>query len=129
MKISKDVWEAYNFLDDKLAGSGYRMMAELGKKITSPMKAATTGYNPLFALTNIIRDAQTYAINNSAKNGAQAAKNYVKAIRDVIKGSDTYDQYRALGGSQNGYYGSDMYNNMYKEKDTARKEYIKCVTL
>lgn len=121
MKISKDVWEAYNFLDDKLAGSGYRMMAELGKKITSPMKAATTGYNPLFALTNIIRDAQTYAINNSAKNGAQAAKNYVKAIRDVIKGSDTYDQYRALGGSQNGYYGSDMYNNMYKEKRYGKK--------
>lgn len=121
MKISEDVWEAYNFLDDKLAGSGYRMMAELGKKITSPMKAATTGYNPLFALTNIIRDAQTYAINNSAKNGAQAAKNYVKAIRDVIKGSDTYDQYRALGGSQNGYYGSDMYNNMYKEKRYSKK--------
>lgn len=121
MKISEDVWEAYNFLDDKLAGSGYRMMAELGKKITSPMKAATTGYNPLFALTNIIRDAQTYAINNSAKNGAQAAKNYVKAIRDVIKGSDTYDQYRALGGSQNGYYGSDMYNNMYKEKRYGKK--------
>lgn len=115
MKISKDVWEAYNFLDDKLAGSGYRMLAEAGRKLTSPMKAMTTGYNPLFALTNIIRDAQTYAINNSAKNGAQAAKNYVKAIRDVIKGSDTYDQYRALGGSQNGYYGSDIYNNVYKK--------------
>lgn len=121
MKISEDVWEAYNFLDDKLAGSGYRMLAEAGRKLTSPMKAATTGYNPLFALTNIIRDAQTYAINNSAKNGAQAAKNYVKAIRDVIKGSDTYDQYRALGGSQNGYYGSDMYNNMYKEKRYSKK--------
>lgn len=121
MKISKDVWEAYNFLDDKLAGSGYRWLAEIGKKATAPMKAATTGYNPLFALTNIIRDAQTYAINNSAKNGAQAAKNYVKAIRDVIKGSDTYDQYRALGGSQNGYYGSDMYNNMYKEKRYGKK--------
>ncbi len=121
MKISKDVWEAYNFLDDKLAGSGYRMMAELGKKITSPMKAATTGYNPLFALTNIIRDAQTYAINNSAKNGAQAAKNYVKALKEVLTGSDTYDQYRALGGSQNGYYGSDMYNNMYKEKRYSKK--------
>lgn len=121
MKISKDVWEAYNFLDDKLAGSGYRWLAEIGKKATAPMKAATTGYNPLFALTNIIRDAQTYAINNSAKNGAQAAKNYVKAIRDVIKGSDTYDQYRALGGSQNGYYGSDMYDNMYKEKRYGKK--------
>jgi hypothetical protein len=115
MKISKDVWEAYNFLDDKLAGSGYRMMAELGKKITSPMKAATTGYNPLFALTNPIRDAQTYAINNSAKNGAQAAKNYVKALKEVLTGSDTYDQYRALGGSQNGYYGSETYNRMYKD--------------
>lgn len=115
MKISKDVWEAYNFLDDKLAGSGYRMMAELGKKITSPMKAATTGYNPLFALTNPIRDAQTYAINNSAKNGAQAAKNYVKALKEVLTGSDTYDQYKALGGSQNGYYGSETYNRMYKD--------------
>lgn len=115
MKISKDVWEAYNFLDDKLAGSGYRWLAEIGKKATAPMKAATTGYNPLFALTNPIRDAQTYAINNSAKNGAQAAKNYVKALKEVLTGSDTYDQYRALGGSQNGYYGSETYNRMYKD--------------
>jgi hypothetical protein len=115
MKISKDVWEAYNFLDDKLVGSGYRWLAEIGKKATAPMKAATTGYNLLFALTNPIRDAQTYAINNSAKNGAQAAKNYVKALKEVLTGSDTYDQYRALGGSQNGYYGSETYNRMYKD--------------
>ena len=109
MKISKDVYEAYEFLEDKIGNSAIRWAANLGNKLTSPMKALTTQYNPLFALTNIIRDAQTYTINNTATKPLQAQKNYVKAIAGIIRRSDAYNQYRALGGSQNGYFGKNIY--------------------
>lgn len=109
MKISKDVYEAYEFLEDKIGNSAIKWAANLGNKLTSPMKALTTQYNPLFALTNIIRDAQTYTINNTATKPLQAQKNYVKAIAGIIRRSDTYNQYKALGGSQNGYFGKNIY--------------------
>lgn len=109
MKISKDVYEAYEFLEDKIGNSAIRWAANLGNKLTSPMKALTTQYNPLFALTNIIRDAQTYTINNTATKPLQAQKNYVKAIAGIIRRSDAYNQYKALGGSQNGYFGKNIY--------------------
>lgn len=110
MKISRDVWEAYNFLDSKLGDtSGYKIAAAIGRTFTDPMRALTTTYNPLFFMTNLMRDIQTYTINNTAKNSAVAAKNYVKALVEIAKRSDTYNQYKALGGSQNGYYGSNMY--------------------
>mgnify|MGYP005870806753 CR=1 FL=1 len=110
MKISRDVWEAYNFLDSKLGDTkGYKTFASIGRALTNPMRAMTTTYNPLFFMTNLMRDAQTYTINNTAKNSIVATKNYVKALVEIAKRSDTYNQYKALGGSQNGYYGSNMY--------------------
>lgn len=111
MKINKDVWNAFNFLDDRVGSEGYRFFAGLGRKLTNPMRAMTTTYNPLFFLTNLMRDAQTYTINNTAKNSAYAMKNYVKALKGIVTKADTFKQYKALGGSQNGYYGKDIYAN------------------
>lgn len=116
MKISRDVWEAYNFLDNKLGDTkAFKFAADIGRAFTNPMKALTTTYNLLFSLTNIMRDIQTYAINNTASNSIVAMKNYVKAIKEIAKRSDIYEQYKAMGGSQNGYYGENMYQYAYNE--------------
>lgn len=124
MKISRDVWEAYNFLDSKLGdASGYKIAAAIGRTFTNPMRALTTTYNPLFFMTNLMRDMQTYTINNTAKNSAVAAKNYVKALVEIAKRSDTYNQYKALGGSQNGYYGSNMYQKAETNVNPGAKTY------
>lgn len=115
MKVNRDVYEAYRFLDSKLGDNrAINGIAKLGRFFTNPMRAMTTTYNPLFFMTNIIRDIQTYAINNTAQNSAIAAKNYVKAIAGMAKQAETYNQYKALGGSQNGYIGTDMYKNTAK---------------
>lgn len=112
MKINRDVYEAFRFLDSKLGDNkGINTFANLGRFFTNKMRALTTTYNPLFFMTNIMRDIQTYTINNTAKNSAVAAKNYVKAIVGMAKQAETYNQYKALGGSQNGYIGTDMYKN------------------
>ena len=124
MKISRDVWEAYNFLDNKLGDTkAVKFAADLGRFFTNPMRAMTTTYNPLFFLTNLIRDAQTYTMNNTAKNSAVAMKNYVKAIKGIATRSETYEQYRSLGGSQNGYYGSNMYSQAEKRVNPGAKTF------
>lgn len=124
MKISRDVWEAYNFLDNKLGDTkAFKFAADLGRFFTNPMRAMTTTYNPLFFLTNLIRDAQTYTMNNTAKNSAVAMKNYVKAIKGIATRSETYEQYRSLGGSQNGYYGSNMYSQAVKRVNPGAKTF------
>ena len=122
MKISKDVYDAYAFLDDKLGAAGFKWFANLGRALTGPMKALTTQYNPLFALTNIMRDVQTYTINNTASNSAVALKNYVKAIKEIATKSELYEQYRAMGGSQNGYYGENMYLDAYNKARPGNKK-------
>ena len=115
MKISRDVWEAFNFLDNRLGGvKAFETFAKVGKTLTSPMRGLTTTYNPLFFMTNLIRDMQTYVINNTASNSAVALKNYVKAIKGIATNADTFEQYKALGGSQNGYYGSNIYSQAYE---------------
>ena len=124
MKISRDVWEAYNFLDNKLGDTkAFKIAADLGRFFTNPMRAMTTTYNPLFFLTNLIRDAQTYTMNNTAKNSAVAMKNYIKAIKGIATRSETYEQYRSLGGSQNGYYGSNMYSQAVKRVNPGAKTF------
>ena len=124
MKISRDVWEAYNFLDNKLGDTkAFKIAADLGRFFTNPMRAMTTTYNPLFFLTNLIRDAQTYTMNNTAKNSAVAMKNYIKAIKGIATRSETYEQYRSLGGSQNGYYGSNMYSQAEKRVNPGAKTF------
>lgn len=122
MKISKDVYDAYAYLDDKLGAAGFKWFANLGRALTGPMKALTTQYNPLFALTNIMRDVQTYTINNTASNSAVALKNYVKAIKEIATKSELYEQYRAMGGSQNGYYGENMYLDAYNKARPGNKK-------
>jgi hypothetical protein len=122
MKISKDVYDAYAYLDDKLGATGIKWAVNLGRALTGPMKALTTQYNPLFALTNIMRDVQTYTINNTASNSAVALKNYVKAIKEIATKSELYEQYRAMGGSQNGYYGENMYLDAYNKARPGNKK-------
>ena len=115
MKISRDVWEAFNFLDNRLGGvRAFEIFAKVGRTLTSPMRGLTTTYNPLFFMTNLIRDMQTYVINNTASNSAVALKNYVRAIKGIATNADTFEQYKALGGSQNGYYGSNIYSQAYE---------------
>ena len=115
MKISRDVWEAFNFLDNRLGGvKAFEIFAKVGRTLTSPMRGLTTTYNPLFFMTNLIRDMQTYVINNTASNSAVALKNYVRAIKGIATNADTFEQYKALGGSQNGYYGSNIYSQAYE---------------
>ncbi len=76
-------------------------IAEVRRKIT----ALTTGANPMFALTsNIPRDIQQAFLYGSHNNPFEYAKATGAAVINVLKESEGYNKFKALGGG----YGSSI---------------------
>lgn len=102
--VNQDVLDALNLLNDAYATkAGSRLIGEIGRKITNPVKAGITGYNPLFAISNMIRDFPTLYIQ-SQHNVFKTTTGIGKAIKEMATNGDLYKQYKALGGKQSGYY-------------------------
>ena len=107
LDLSRDVWNSLQWLQNKgMDNDALKAFVNLGKKLTGPSKMGITGVNALFAVTNTVRDLQTYLVNSISNNPLEMFSNYGKAIADIVTKSDTYKQYQALGGSRSGFYGS-----------------------
>lgn len=102
--VNQDVLDALNLLNDAYATkAGSRLIGEIGRKVTNPVKAGITGYNPLFAISNMIRDFPTLYIQ-SQHSMLKTTTGIGKAIKEMVTNGDLYKQYKALGGKQSGYY-------------------------
>jgi len=74
------------------------------RKLTSTFKVLTTGANPFFGITNIMRDFQTGFVNTTTTNNPiKYTADWVKAVAGAVFESDAYKDYLANGG---GYMGS-----------------------
>ena len=68
-------------------------------RITRTMSMLTTGGNPLFAATNVARDFQQSVNQGSwAYTYADGAVKWLLAAYDVMRKSDKFSEYEALGG-------------------------------
>lgn len=105
LNISEDVFGALRLLQNSsgLEDGTLKMAVDSIRQATSPMKSLITGSNPVFALANVTRDFFTYMVNGMG-NPVAMTSNWFKALHDSIKGSETLNQYRAMGGSQSGYF-------------------------
>jgi hypothetical protein len=83
----------------------YRIAQAVRKYATNPMKAAITGYNPVFAASNVMRDIPTALVYSS--NPIKMAKNAPEAIEQMLKNGDEWQRFQALGGSKSGIIGSE----------------------
>ena len=102
--VNQDVLDALNLLNDAYATkAGSRLIGEIGRKVTNPVKAGITGYNPLFAISNMIRDFPTLYIQ-SRHSMLKTTTGIGKAIKEMATNGELYKQYKALGGKQSGYY-------------------------
>ena len=102
--VNQDMLDALNLLNDAYATkAGSRLIGEIGRKITNPVKAGITGYNPLFAISNMMRDFPTLYIQ-SQHSMWKTTTGLGKAIKNMLSNSDLYKQYKALGGKTSGYY-------------------------
>ena len=67
-------------------------------KIMQPMKMLITQNNPIFALTNALRDIGTAYKHSHINNPIEFAQKYVLALKALRENSDITNQWRAMGG-------------------------------
>ena len=82
------------FQPDKYANSD---IAKLLKKGNDLFKALCTGYNPIFMVRNLVRDAQDAAFYST--DSATWAKMFPSAWKQIVTNGEIWQQYKALGGS------------------------------
>lgn len=100
------------FQPDKYANSD---VAKLLKKGNDLFKALCTGYNPIFMVRNLVRDAQDAAFYST--DSATWAKMFPSAWKQIVTNGEIWQKYKALGGS----YASmlDYTTGMVKEPKSA----------
>lgn len=111
MQVSPEIYMAV----DLLIGSSYgdsskaQVIDKVFKGLNSlanVFKGGITTYNPLFALTNMVRDFQTSFVNSEA-NIPEYFGNIKNAIAGISQNSKEWQDFQAFGGRMTGYVGSD----------------------
>lgn len=92
------------------------MAVRISGAIMNPMKILITQNNPIFALTNAIRDIQTAYKNSNINNPIMFAAKYANAAYGMLKKSDDYKRYQAMGGG----HSSELSANMESIKESIR---------
>ncbi len=101
--INQDMVDALKLLENAYGSKYMRSFGEVGRKLTNPVKAGITGYNPLFAVANMMRDFPTLFIQ-SQHSMFKTTTGLFKALGAMVTNNDMYQTYKALGGKQGGYY-------------------------
>ena len=104
MKPQSDV---FTTIDNSRAG-------KIASGLNNVRRGLITEYNPAFALTNPIKDAQDVLINS--QHPAQTYKNFPKAVKELLgKKGHWYREYMENGGEQNTYF--DRETNTFKDEE------------
>jgi hypothetical protein len=77
---------------------------KIARMVTTPYKALITGENPIFAAKNIARDIPAAYINGSVHNPFKFVQNLSEAAKDMATNSESFREYKALGGGQSGFF-------------------------
>ncbi len=111
----------------------YKSVAELSPKqasgllkvsqiIMQPMKLLITQNNPIFAATNAIRDYGTAYKLSEINNPVTFAAQYVKALGGIITNSESYKQYKAMGGGHSSELSANIENISKTLREVAHKD-------
>lgn len=129
--VSKEMYRALVAVTNtsKLLGEGVNTLTRIGSKLTTPMKGMITGYNPNFAIRNVMRDIPTAIVNGIS--GFAFPKYAARAFMQMKNNSETWQQFKALGGTHFGYYGmsTDWAARMEKKPGLGAKALDKLGTL
>lgn len=103
--ISKDLYKSIGNVTGYLESENEKLFIKAGNMLTGPMKSMITGYNPFFALRNLVRDYSTGCINSIS--GLAFPKYYARAWKEMAKGTDHWQTFKALGGTHATYYNNN----------------------
>ena len=102
MLVNKTLYKA---LDDSVSDNAMNAVASVVKKYaTQPFKNLITGYNPLFAASNITRDVPTALTYSS--NPLKMSANVPRAMKEMLTNGPLYRKFKAMGGTREGLIGS-----------------------
>ena len=97
--ISEDIYDALKPTSEALKGM---WLKGIPNKISNLRRAVLTEYNPLFSITNTIKDTQDVLLNSQ-----HATKTYLKypeAYTQILNKGFWYNEYIQNGGGQNTYF-------------------------
>jgi hypothetical protein len=112
-EISEDMYDAL-----KPASEGLSVTIKPLNAISNFHRGVLTEYNPVFMLTNAVKDVQDVFLNSQ-----HPMKTYLKlpeAVAQLMKKGYWYQEYMENGGEQNTYFEKDT-NTIKKEQSKLRK--------
>lgn len=117
--VDEEIYKALEFAFNQKTG----WFTKVGRTLTNPMKTFITGINPAFAMRNTIRDNLTAQMNSisvvNSISGIKFEKYYAKAWQEMVSGSENWQHFVALGGTNAGYYnneGGTYITNLNRQK-------------
>ena len=93
--VNRAMFEGLSFLFNR-GNETAKKIGAVGRKLTQPMKNMITGYNPTFALKNILRDQHTALTNSNA--GIAYWKYLGQAAAKIAQNDADWVNFQALGG-------------------------------
>ena len=108
--------EMYDAMKPKSGAANINIKAL--NRLNDVRRGLITEYNPVFAITNPIKDLQDVLINS--KHPARTYLNMPNAIKELLGNGQWYQEYMDNGGEQNTYFEGET-NTFVKEKSTLRK--------
>lgn len=106
----------YNSVAELSPGQSKGLL-RVSQAIMQPMKLLITQNNPIFAATNALRDFATAYKLSPINNPVTFTALYIKALGGIISNSESYKQYKAMGGG----HSSELSANIDSISKTLRK--------
>ena len=100
-EITQEMYEALLPMSDKMRDSGSKIL----QKASSFHRGVLTEYNPVFALTNGIKDMQDILMNS--QHPAKTYAKIVEATQQLLNKGQWYQEYMKNGGEDNSYFDTE----------------------
>lgn len=117
-KVTMEVDDGIAYGLRELIPKGNNIAKQFFGGINNAFKSLITTYNPIFVLTNGVRDAGDAALYSANVQGF--AKKYPKAWAEIVTDSERFKIYKSLGGFGASRF-DDGGNRNYKEHGAVRK--------
>ncbi len=116
-RVTFDITDAmYDAL--KPTSEGLKIVNPVANAVSTFHKGVLTEYNPVFSLTNAIKDAQDVLMNS--RHAVKTYANMPNALWQMARGGKWYAEYMENGGEHNTYF--DNQKNAFKKDDAKLKK-------
>lgn len=100
-EITQEMYEALLPMSDKMRDSGSKIL----QKASSFHRGVLTEYNPVFALTNAIKDIQDVFMNS--QHPLKTYRKVAEATQQLLNKGQWYQEYMKNGGEDNSYFDTE----------------------